>query len=274
MKPSPIAKYARDETRVCLRHFKTNLRHAAKHPGDPGAIHDLRVSIRRLTQCFRIFHAAAKKMRRRLHKIMEHCGAVRNCDIALELLVQCGLSESPSVPKLKKSRERAAQKLHRNLKKERRRRHRAADAAAHPFPHGFQIATRLPALAEDFFQTGDAAAAPDSSYQTLHRFRLRAKRFRYTLELFERFYGSEMATGANALKGVQDRLGAINDCVTTIHLLPDDPIAVAAIQKRLDERTRLFQSYWRSRFPPPKRDWWRRWLSHPRAAASARITAA
>ncbi len=274
MKPLPISKYARDETRVCLRHFKTNLRHAAKHAGDPDAIHDLRVSIRRLTQCIRVFHAPAKKMRRHLHKIMEHCGAVRNCDIALELLLECGLPESPSVPKLKKSRERAAQKLHRSLDKERRRRHRTADVAAHPFHHGLQIATRLPALAENFFQTGDAAAAPDSSYQNLHRFRLRAKRFRYTLELFERFYGGEMATGATALKDVQDHLGAINDCVTTIDLLPDDPIAIAAIQKRLDQRTRLFRSYWRSRFPAAKRAWWRRWLSQPRAAASARVKAA
>jgi len=276
MKPPPpsISKYALSETRVCLHHFKTNLRHAAKHPDDPDAIHDLRVSIRRLTQCFRVFHAPAKKMRKRLHKIMQHCGAVRNCDIALELLAECGLPESPSVPKLKKSRERAAQKLHRNLKKERRRRHRTVDAAAHPFDHGLQIATRLPALAEDFFQTGDAAAVPDSNYQSLHRFRLRAKRFRYTLELFEGFYGSDMAAGAKALKGVQDRLGAINDCVTTIDLLPDDPIAVAAIQRQLEQRTRLFQNHWRSHFLPQKRAWWRRWLSQPHASASARVKAA
>jgi len=274
MKPPSISKYARQETRVSLHHFKTNLRHAAKHPEDPDAIHDLRVSIRRLTQCFRVFHAPAKKMRQRLHKIMQHCVAVRNCDIALELLAECGLPESPSVPKLKKSREHAAQKLHRNLKKERRRRHRTVDSAAHAFHHGLQIATRLPALAEDFFQTGDAAAAPDSSYQTLHRFRLRAKRFRYTLELFERFYGSEMATAAKALKGVQDHLGAINDCVTTIDLLVDDPIAIAAIQTQLDRRTRLFQNHWRSRFPPQKRAWWGRWLSQPRASPSARVKAA
>ena len=274
MKPPSISQYAPHETRVRLHHLEIQLRHAAKHPDDPDAIHDLRVSIRRLTQCFRVFHAPAKKLRRRLHKIMQHCGAVRNCDIALELLVECGLPESPSIPKLKKTRERAAQKLHRSLKKERRRRHRAVDAAAHPFHHGFQIATRLPALAEDFFQTGNAAAAPDSSYQNLHRFRLRAKRFRYTLELFEGFYGNEMATASKALKGVQDHLGAINDCVTSIDLLPDDPIAIAAIQRQLEQRTRRFQTYWRSRFPLQKRAWWRQWLSQPRASASAHVKAA
>ncbi|MDP9115018.1 MAG: CHAD domain-containing protein [Acidobacteriota bacterium] len=269
MKPSPIARYARDETRVRLQHFRTSLRHAAKHPDDPETIHDLRVSIRRVTQCFRIFHADAKKMRRRLHKIMEHCGRVRNCDIALDLLAECGISESASVPRLQKKRERAAQKLYRNLKKERRRRRGVADARVHPFHHGLQIAVRLPALAEDFFQTGDAAVNPHSNYETLHRFRLRAKRFRYTLELFEGFYGSEMTSGTKALKGVQDHLGAINDCVTTIDLLADDPIATAAVQKKLDQRTRLFQNYWRSCFAPTKRGWWRQWLSQPGAAASA-----
>jgi len=283
MKPPPISKYARRETRTCLRHFKTNLRHASKHSDDPDAIHDLRVSIRRLTQCFRIFRdlldpTPVKKLRRRLHKIMEHCGDVRNCDIALELLEECGLTAGPSVAKLKTARADAAWKLHRSLKKERRRHHRALSAAAHPPHRAWQIATRLPALAADFFQTGGAAVAPGSSYQTLHRFRLRSKRFRYTLERFERFYGSEMARGAKALKGLQDRLGAINDCVTTIDLLRDDPRAVAAIQKLLSELTHAFHTYWRTRFTPPKLAWWQRWLSHPRteprAPASGHVKAA
>lgn len=272
MKPLSISKYAGQETRVCLQYFKTNLRHAAKHPGDPGAIHDLRVSIRRLTQCFRVFHVPVKKLRRRLHKILERCGAVRNCDIALELLVECRLPESPSVPKLTTEREHAAHKLQRILQKERRRPRRAPAAVARP-PRNWRIAARLPALAQDFFQTGDAAAVPDSSYRSLHRFRLRAKRFRYTLELFQRFYGSEMATGAKALKGLQDRLGAINDCVTTIDLLDDDPTAVAAIQKLLGRRTRAFRTYWRTRFTRRQRVWWQRWLTEPRATASGRVTA-
>jgi CHAD domain-containing protein len=272
MKPPPMVNYARHETQVCLHHFKAHLRHAAKHPGDPDAIHDLRVSIRRLTQCFRIFRVPVKKVRRRLHKIMGHSGAVRNCDVALELLTECGLLASPSVPKLKKEREHAARKLHRYLKQVRRRHQRVLDAPPHP-SRNWQIATRLPALAEDFFQTGDAATAPHSSYQTLHGFRLRAKRFRYTLERFERFYGSEMATGAKSLKGVQDHLGAINDCVVTIDLLDDDLTAVAAIQKRLDRRTRAFQIYWRSHFPQPKRVWWRHWLGEPNQPASSPLKA-
>jgi len=83
-----------------------------------------------------------------------------------------------------------------------------------------------------------------------------------------------LASGAKSLKGVQDRLGAINDCVTTIGLLSDDPSAAAAIQKRLVELTRAFQTYWRSHFPQQKRAWWRRWLTEParqQAAASKQL---
>src|ERR1700675_2818312 len=102
MKPAPISKYALKQTRACLQRFKKNLRHTAKHPEDPDAIHDLRVSIRRLSQSLRTFRGLldpkrVKKLRRRLRNVMEYCGDVRNCDVALELLQQSGISEGTSV---------------------------------------------------------------------------------------------------------------------------------------------------------------------------------
>ncbi len=267
MKPSSITKYARSQTRISLHHFKTNLREAAKHPDTPAAIHALRVSIRRLNQCFRVFHAPVKQLRRRLHKLMERCGAVRNCDVALELLAECGLTQSPSIPKLKKERADAARKLQRNLKKERRRHHRAADAVPHPSRH-WLIAIRLPAMAAEFFRTGDTASSPDASYSALHQFRIHAKHFRYTLELFVGFYSVEMVAAAKSLKGLQDRLGAVNDCVTSMDLLAGDPVAIAALDQLRDQRTQAFQSYWRSHFPPRKLSSWQRWLAEPSIKAS------
>jgi CHAD domain-containing protein len=87
MKRDPISKYAVQEIKLRLKHFSKNLRRAAKHPEDPEAIHDLRVSIRRVVQACKTFGALLdpapiKKLRRRLHKVMELCAAVRNCDIA------------------------------------------------------------------------------------------------------------------------------------------------------------------------------------------------
>ena len=276
MKLDPISKYAAQETKLRLKRFSKNLRHAAKHPEDPEAIHDLRVSIRRVVQALKTFSelldpASVKKLRRRLHKIMDLCAAVRNCDVALTLLDQADVTTGVSVSRLKKTRGDAAENLHRSLKKERRDRHAAPDRRSHPKERDWKLdqslqanlSRALPALAEEFFGSGTVALAAHASYRKLHQFRLQAKRFRYTLELFESFYGSEMESGAGILKELQDRLGAINDCATTIVILGRDRSAVAAVGKLLRQRKAVLQSYARSQFLPEKLDWWKRWLAPP-----------
>jgi CHAD domain-containing protein len=281
MKSDPISKYAVKETKVRLQRFSKNLRHAAKHPENPEAIHDLRVSIRRVVQACKTFSelldpASVKKLRRRLHKVMDRCAAVRNCDVAFVLLEQVGITAGASVSRLKKTRDEAAEKLHRRLKKERRSRHPAPDRRSHPKQRDWKLdqsletnlSRALPVLAEEFFASGAAALTAHVSYQKLHQFRLQAKRFRYTLELFERFYGSEIASGAGILKELQDRLGAINDCATTIVILGRDRGAVAAVGKLLRERQAVLQSYARSQFVPQKLDWWKRWLAQPVRSAA------
>ena len=276
MKPDPISKYAAKETKLRLKRFSKNLRHAAKHPEDPEAIHDLRVSIRRAVQAFKTFGELldpnpVKKLRRRMHKIMDLCAAVRNCDVALVLLEQVGITAGASVVRLKKTRDEAADKLRRSLKKERHHRHAPPDRRSHPKERDWKLnqsleanlSRAMPALAEEFFESGTGALAAHANYRKLHQFRLQAKRFRYTLELFEQFYESEMASGAEILKELQDRLGAINDCATTIVILGPDRGAVAALGKLLLQRKALLQTYARSQFVPQKLDWWKRWLAQP-----------
>jgi CHAD domain-containing protein len=285
MKSSPISKFAVKETRGYLRNFNKHLRHTAKHPEDPEAIHDLRVSIRRLTQCFRTFRgllepAPVKKLRRRLRKVMDYCGAVRNCDVALDLLQESGIAEGASVSKLKKAREDSGKELRRHLKKERRKSYSAPRPSSGRAAGDWNMGEKpdenlrriLPALAEDFFDAGANAAMPAVTLPNLHHFRLNSKRFRYTVELFEEFYGAEMSRAATVLKGVQDRLGAINDCAVTMSLLSRDHRAVSAVGELLGPRIVEFREYWESQFAPPKLAWWKRWLSrpslrHPRAAA-------
>ena len=283
MKLDPISKYAVKETKLRLQRFSKNLRHAAKHSEDPEAIHDLRVSIRRVVQAFNTFRdllapAPVKKLRRRLHKVLDLCAAVRNCDIALVLLDQVGIATGASVSRLKKTRGEAAEKLHRSLKKERSKHHAAPNPRSHPKERDWKLDQSLeanlgrvlPALAEEFFASGTAALSAHASYRKLHKFRLEAKRFRYALELFDRFYGNEMAIGAGILKELQDHLGAINDCATTIAILGRDRRAVAAAGKLLLRRKAVFQTYARSQFIPQKLDWWKGWLAQPgRPARSA-----
>jgi CHAD domain-containing protein len=281
MKLHPISKYAAKETKLRLKRFSKNLRLAAKHPEDPEAIHDLRVSIRRIVQAFKTFRelldpGAIKHLRKRLRKLMDLCAAVRNCDVAITLLEEVGLSASPSVSLLKKNRIEAAAELRRRLKKERAKRQSAPDVRSHPKERDWKLdrsleanlQSFLPARARDFFDSGQAAISTQASYQRLHRFRLEAKRFRYTLELFERFYGSEMAQGSAVLKEFQDRLGAINDCATTIVLLPRDRRAVAAIGKLLRQRRTVLETYAQSQFTAQKLDWWKRWLAQPARSAT------
>jgi CHAD domain-containing protein len=82
---------------------------AAKAP-DADAVHDLRVSIRRLQQGLRLFRqylakSGVKKVRKQMKRIMEHAGEVRNYDICIELAAKAGRS----VPVLSERREAARQ---------------------------------------------------------------------------------------------------------------------------------------------------------------------
>jgi len=87
--------FARDRATVLLGRFVFQMNRAARLR-DAESVHDLRVSIRRLQQCLVVFgqflpHAQVKKIRRRLHQIMQIAGEVRNRDIALELLGKSGM---------------------------------------------------------------------------------------------------------------------------------------------------------------------------------------
>ena len=281
MKLDPISKYAVKETKLRLKRLSKNLRRAAKHPEDPEAIHDLRVSIRRVVQAFKTFRelldpTPVKELRRRLHKLMDLCAAVRNCDVALTLLDQVGVTAGNSASRLKKMRGAAGEKLHRRLRTEQRKHHPAPDVRSHPKERDWKLdqsldanlSRALPALVEEFFDSGQAAISAHASYQKLHQFRLQAKRFRYTLELFERFYGSEMPQGTEILKQLQDLLGAINDCAMTIVVLGRDRRAVAAVGKLLRQRKAVLQTYARGQFAPKKLDWWKRWLAQPARSAA------
>ena len=77
---------------------------------------------------------------------------------------------------------------------------------------------------------GTVALAAHANYGKLHQFRLQAKRFRYTLELYERFYESEMASGAEILKelGAHVRL-IIPQCLGAVEMLREVGLPVPPI---------------------------------------------
>jgi CHAD domain-containing protein len=90
-----MREHVRIQTAILLRRLAYQVNRAAKSC-DEQAVHDLRVSIRRLNRCLQVFSQfypdrSAKKVRRRLKGLMEPAGMVRDLDIALELLSDAGV---------------------------------------------------------------------------------------------------------------------------------------------------------------------------------------
>ena len=87
---SDLDQFVRLHASRLLGKLVFQVKRASKHP-DEEAIHDLRVSIRRLAQCLREFrplfrrHRSAKILKQ-LDKMMDLAAETRNLDIALELL--------------------------------------------------------------------------------------------------------------------------------------------------------------------------------------------
>ena len=93
-----LQQHVRTAAAELLRRFDQQVRQAMLLP-DEAAIHDLRVSIRRLRECLATFAAIfparpSKQIRKQLRKIMKRAGRVRSCDIALELLKQAGVGQA------------------------------------------------------------------------------------------------------------------------------------------------------------------------------------
>ncbi len=252
----------------------------AVHSPQADAIHDLRVAIRRFAQVLSACKACfpprpVRKIRRRLKPIMTLAGQVRDTDVALQLIASAGAKSLEA--QLCARRKTAAKSLVASLKHwtarksvskwrsalesgipPRELRQSKAEAFAH---------RELPRLAARFFREGARAAAPESSAGERHRFRLAAKKFRYTLELFAEFYSPAAAQWIAQVKELQSLLGAMNDCRAVRDLvaaLGGNPKIEASLKKRQRRKTLEFRRAWAARFgaADAARQWIER-LSHP-----------
>jgi CHAD domain-containing protein len=187
-------------------------------------------------------------MRKPLRNLMRLCGAVRNCDIALEVL------EAAAVPADKTLRRRL-----RNLRSraERELVKRLADGPTRAdlrrwntwLPKSGAAGTPDPRarMARDFAKSGAAAARAEASFAQMHAFRLLVKRYRYTLEIL-----GGPPRRIEMLRVLQEHLGAINDCVTTSELIAECGEKGAdlrrirtALNRLLARRSAEFRIYWR-----------------------------
>ena len=112
----PIRDHAAGQASTLLRRLAFQANRTARR-SDAGAVHDLRVSTRRLAQCLRIFgqffpRERGKKFQHRLSTVMDLASAVRDRDIALELLAAAQIpSDSALVQVLAQERAGAERSL-------------------------------------------------------------------------------------------------------------------------------------------------------------------
>lgn len=136
----------------------------------------------------------------------------------------------------------------------------------------------LPKLAADFFHEGRKIVASSPSIKDLHQLRLSLKRFRYTLELFRPCYGSGLEQRLEALKRLQDHLGAMNDCEAAASLvestLPEADDAGGLLQflkTRGEQEQEKVLVHWRDVFDAPRQEeWWVEYLTRPETMGSGR----
>jgi CHAD domain-containing protein len=95
-----MREFVKDQIRRLLERLESEVGNAVR-TGDEDAVHDLRVSIRRLNEALRTFSQllpkrGVKKTRKRLKKVMRLAGEARNRDIAMALYAQAGVEENSS----------------------------------------------------------------------------------------------------------------------------------------------------------------------------------
>ncbi len=224
------------------------------HP-DPEALHDFRVSIRRLRSLLRAYRpqlesSVRKKDRSRLRAIQNATGGGREADVALEWLTKQQRDLGPehltglnwlSAKLLARRREcsqaldgevrdvfkRTAEKLEERLAIMRSERNLLADRPHVSF--GRTLANLTEAHATDLLvQLGQIARMDDS--EALHEARIMAKRLRYLLEPV-RAYVDQAQPIVKKTKRLQEVLGELNDVhvlMSEIDLAFDDALTQKA----------------------------------------------
>jgi len=265
--------FAKREADELLRRVTVRIAAAAKSQGID-EMHDLRVATRRfigslaaLPLCFP--RGESKRMRRGLKRIMAEAGAVRNYDVAMHVIARLELPQSGGLLRqLQKRRDSAASTLSASLHRWKARDlparwraavnsgrgHRDADADCNASPIQLTAKRILSDMVGEHFRRGEAATAKKTPAHKIHRFRIAAKNFRYTLVFFAPLYADSLATPIDRLKEIQTLLGDINDCATVRRIIKeesDDDIRktiLSALRKRQRKKIKDFRDQYAAEF--------------------------
>lgn len=215
------------------------------------SVHDLRVAIRRFVQALRVFKLLLpakerKKVRHQLKRVMARAGAVRNCDITLQLIKE----QKHGAAKLKTRCEAERRTAGHQLAKSLRRwiRHDSLPWAADKKPISVDESSRevLPRVGRECLKRG-FAAAKGASPEQLHLFRISVKKLRYTVELFASDDARNLQAWLDQIKKIQTLLGDVNDCETARRMasrLGGGKKLDAQLRKEQAKRVKNFHQHW------------------------------
>lgn len=202
---------------------------------DPEQLHQMRVATRRLRAVLRMFDSLLPPeliaARAEWQWLAQALGAVRDLDVQIEHLDQLRQRGSwddatalmPLRTQFERQRTEARRELLSTLESERygllvasfSDLLRASPSATAPDMNSRDLAAAtIPRRYRQFRRDAErlSAASPEAEY---HALRIRAKRLRYSLELFQDLYGRRGAQALLALKALQDGLGELQDLTMT-----------------------------------------------------------
>jgi len=261
---APLAAPA-EQIRRLIETFAFQANRVAKSPS-ADSVHDLRVAIRRLDQAITTYKVhlprkQVKRIRKQLRGVLSAAGAVRDYDIAAGILAKTRQPGAAGliryVRQLRRDGERPLLLELKNLSLRSRISKWCDGLSLNAPPIDFNLRTvetlaisNVPRLARRFFNTGERAAG-HSSAKELHDLRIRAKRFRYTLELFLPIYGTIAQSLVQEVKLIQSMLGTINDYRTVLSIATDVGCGKklrAALKRSEDRKILAFREAWEDRF--------------------------
>lgn len=146
---------------------------------------------------------------------------------------------------------------------------------------GENARVQLPAVTREFFAAGRVLLAGAAAPVDLHNFRLAAKRFRYTLEMFRPLYGPGLEEKLGAVRKIQSLLGSRQDCEVLAGRLRLPAQGLEALRGALEKTERRalkleqeFRAYWLDEFDAAGREltWVRYFMRRPPAPRRPKVT--
>jgi CHAD domain-containing protein len=135
----------------------------------------------------------------------------------------------------------------------------------------------LPKMARKYFEAGREAIEGKRPPDELHGFRLKTKRFRYTLELFRPLYGPTLDRHLKALRELQGTLGKVSDYQAIQRVLSTDRELRKIIEHSLKAKVKDLRRSWRAFDAHGQLKRWRTYLagrhSKPRSRGLTRAAA-